>query len=120
MKNIVACLLTLLVVSFSGFAAAQETRFSGEIMDSTCAKAGSHTAMMKTAGVTTAKECSQACVKMGSKYVLFDKSTKKVYQLDDQTKAEQLAGEMVTVKGTLNPTGDTIQVTGIEPAAAGK
>lgn len=118
MKNMVTCLLALLAVSFAVFAAAQETRFSGEIMDSACAKAGSHTAMMKSAGVTTAKECSQACVKMGNKYVLFDKSTKKVYQLDDQSKAEQLAGETVTVKGALNPTGDAIQVTDIEPAAA--
>ncbi len=115
MKNLVAGLLTTLVISLAGFAAPKDETYSGEIMDSACAKAGSHTAMMKNVGVKTPKQCTQACVKMGSKYVLFDKSAKKVYQLDDQTTPEKFAGEKATVRGTLNGP-DTIHVAEMEAA----
>ena len=121
MKNLLAGLATLLVFSLLGFAAPADETYSGEIMDSACAKAGSHATMMKNAGVKTAKDCTLACIKMGSKYVLFDKAAKKVYQLDDQTKPEQFAGQRVTVKGTLDSATETIHVTGIEAAkGAGK
>lgn len=106
----------LLTLCLLGFAAPKEGTYSGEIMDSACAKAGSHAAMMKTAGVKTAKECTVACVKMGSKYVLYDKATKKVYELDDQTKPEKFAGQKVTVNGTLDPATETIHVVDIEAA----
>lgn len=121
MKSLLAGFATLLAFTLLGFAAPQDGTYSGEIMDSACAKAGSHATMMKNAGVKTAKECTEACVKMGSKYVLFDKSTKKVYQLDDQTKPEQFAGQKVTVKGNLDAANGTIHVTSIEQAkGAGK
>jgi Protein of unknown function (DUF5818) len=116
MKNLLTTLAALLVFSILGFAAQKEGTYSGEIMDAACAKAGSHDAMMKKEGLKTAKDCTAACVKNGSKYVLFDKGTKKVYQLDDQTKPEQFAGDRVTVKGTLDATKNTIHVTDIEPA----
>jgi hypothetical protein len=38
----------------------------------------------------------------------------KVYQLSDQKKPEQFAGQKVKVTGTLK--GDMINVTGIEPS----
>ncbi len=116
MKNLFAVLATILVFSLLGFAAPKEKSYSGEIMDSACAKAGSHDAMMKKTGLTSAKDCTQACIKNGSKYVLFNKSSKKVYQLDDQTKPEQFAGEKVSVKGTLDTTTETIHVTDIAAA----
>lgn len=116
MKNVLTIFVALVALSLLGFAAPQERTFSGEIMDDACAKAGSHDAMMKKAGLKTAKECTAACVKNGSKYVLFNKANKKVYQLDDQTKPEQFAGDTVTVKGTLDASTSTIHVTDIEPA----
>lgn len=61
----------------------QGSSFRGEIMDSQCAQMGSHDNMMKQEGAKNAKECSDACVKMGGKYVLYDKGTKTIYQLDD-------------------------------------
>ncbi len=118
MKLLLGCLALLLIPAAASYAA--DTSFSGEIMDSACAKAGSHAAMMKKAGVKTAKECTEACVKMGSKYVLFNKANKKVYELDDQTKPQQFAGDKVTVKGTLDAATNTIHVTDIEPAGAKK
>jgi hypothetical protein len=97
-KTLFSCLAVLLMLAAVSFAAPKERTFSGEIMDSACAKAGSHDAMMKKAGLKTAKECTEACVKNGSKYVLFNKATKKTYELDDQTKPQQFAGDKVKVK----------------------
>ncbi|HSM87532.1 MAG TPA: DUF5818 domain-containing protein [Candidatus Limnocylindrales bacterium] len=117
MKTVLSCLAVLLMCAAAGFAAPKAKTFSGEIMDSACAKAGSHEGMMKKAGLKTAKECTEACVKNGSKYVLFNKATKKTYELDDQTKPQQFAGEKVKVKGTLDAATNTIHVADIEPAA---
>ncbi len=119
MNRLLMTLAALLMFSLVGLAAQKEQTFSGEIMDSACAKAGSHAAMMKKAGVKTAKECTLACVKNGNKFVLFNKAAKKTYELDDQTKPEQFAGEKVTVKGTLDSATNTIHVTDIAAAPAG-
>jgi hypothetical protein len=77
--------------------------FSGEIMDSLCAKDGSHEKMMdemKSMG-RDKKTCAMKCVQLGAKYVLFDASKKTIYGLDDQDKAEAFAGQTVRVQGTL-------------------
>ena len=60
------------------------------------------------------KDCTLECVKAGSKYVLADPANGKVYQLSDQKKPEEFAGQKVKVTGTLK--GDVISVTAIEPA----
>ena len=116
--SVAAC--TLLV---PGFAAAKDKSFSGEIMDSQCAKNASHEAMLKKEGMENMKDdpkakqmCTINCVKMGGKYVLFDAASKTVYQLDDQTKPEQFAGQKVKVTGTLDKAAKTIHVTGIKAA----
>jgi hypothetical protein len=103
----------VLVLSTMSFAAAKD--FSGEIMDSACAKMGSHEGMMKShANIKDAKGCTLGCVKGGSKFVLYDASTKTVYQLDDQTKPMEFAGEKVQVSGTLDESSKTIHVTDIK------
>jgi len=114
MKKFGLGLVAVFVLSTLALAAPKETTFKGEIMDSACAKAGSHDGMMKQAGLKTAKDCTEACVKGGNKYVLFNKSSKKVYQLDNQTQPAQFAGQTVTVKGTLASSGDTIHVSSIK------
>lgn len=51
--------------------------FTGEIMDSSCAKMGSHEMMEKEHKVAhDAKACTLGCVKMGAKFVLYDTATK--------------------------------------------
>jgi type 1 fimbria pilin len=119
MKTLFSYLAVLLMFASVSFAAPKEKTFSGEIMDSACAKAGSHEGMMKKAGLKTAKECTEACVKNGSKYVLFNKASKKIYELDDQTKPQEFAGDKVKVKGTLDTATNTIHVADIQAAAAG-
>jgi uncharacterized caspase-like protein len=89
--------------------------FTGEIMDSLCAKDGSHDKMMsemKSMG-REKQSCTQKCVQLGGKYVLFDSAKKMVYRLDDQDKAEPFAGQQVRVKGTLEK--NKIKIRSIEP-----
>jgi len=116
----VACTLLM-----PGLAAAKDKSFSGEIMDSQCAKNGSHEMMLKKEGMgdkdpndpMVKAMCTKNCVKMGGKYVLFDPASKAIYELDDQAKPEQFAGQKVKVTGTLDKANKTIHVTDIKPAA---
>ena len=127
MKGLVTgiCGLLMLFLLSPGFARAQNKTFSGEIMDSSCAKDGSHATMLKKEGMgnmdpNDAKAkmmCTENCVKkMGAKYVLYTPS-KAVYQLDDQTKPAQFAGQKVKITGTLDAVSKTIHVTDIQPAS---
>ncbi|HLJ23957.1 MAG TPA: hypothetical protein VKT71_07585 [Candidatus Acidoferrales bacterium] len=108
--------LALLLLSV-GFVSAKDSTFSGEIMDSQCAKVGSHETMMKKHDIKTEKECTNGCVKGGGKYVLFDASTKTIYQLDDQTKPAQFAGEKVKVSGTYDKATKTIHIADIKSSS---
>ncbi len=60
------------------------------------------------------RECTLKCVSGGSKFVLADTEHNKVYQLSDQSKPQEFAGQKVKVTGTLSD--DTIKVSAIEPA----
>ncbi len=59
------------------------------------------------------KECTLECVKGGSQFVLVGPKD-KIYQLSDQEKPKNYAGQKVKVTGALKE--DTIEVTSIEPA----
>lgn len=106
----------IIAISFTAFAFAgsKDQVFTGEIMDSQCANMGSHDVMMKQEGAKDAKQCTLGCVRMGGKYVLFNAADKTIYQLDDQKKPGQFAGEKVSVKGTLGKDKKTIHVTAIQ------
>ena len=107
-----------LVLVGVSFAAQGRKSYTGEIMDSACARMGSHDAMMKNdPNIKTSKDCTVACVQHGSNYVLFDTATKTIYQLDDQKKPEQFAGAKVIVTGTLNNATKTIRVAAIKAAS---
>ena len=104
---IYAVLLSCLAgLSFAGTARAAAKTFVGSISDSMCG------AKHMMPGQSD-KDCTLSCVKAGSKYVLADASG-KVYQLSDQKKPQEFAGQKVKVAGTLK--GDTINVSSIEPA----
>jgi hypothetical protein len=109
--SIAACMLLA-----PGLAVAKDATFSGEIMDSACARGGGHESMFKKMGTNDPKVCTEACIKGGSKYVLF-KADKTFYQLDDQKKPAQFAGQKVDVTGTLNKATKTIHVTEIKAAS---
>jgi hypothetical protein len=93
---------------------AQAKDYTGEIMDSSCAKAGSHAGMEKEHNMTSDSLCTQTCVKMGAKYVLFMNG--KAYDLDDQTKPANFAAKRVKVTGKMDKANKTIKVENISPA----
>ena len=68
------------------------------------------------AGLTDKGACVKACVKMGSKYVLFNAASKTIYELDDQTKPEEFAGKEVKITGTFDTATKTIHVVSIKVA----
>ncbi len=111
--TLIALLLTLAPFSFAKKA---EKTYMGEVMDSACAKMGNHDAGYKMTGTSTPKDCTLACVKSGSKLVLYDPNTKTTYQLDNQEKAKELAGQNVKVEGTLNKSTKTIHLDNIQSA----
>ena len=105
-----ASLLTALLTA--SLAAQKPQSFTGEIMDQQCALLGGHTAMMNQG--ESAKDCSNRCVSLGGKYALYDSSSKTVYQLDDQKKAQPFAGAKVKVTGTYDTSSKTIHVATIQ------
>jgi Protein of unknown function (DUF5818) len=123
MRRSLVLVLATVVLSSLSFAAPKGKIFKGEIMDSQCAMNASHAEMLKKEGMgdkdpndsMVKAMCTKNCVKMGGKYVLYDAASKKVYQLDDQTKPEQFAGQNVKVSGTLDK--ETIHVTDIAPGS---
>ncbi len=88
-----------------------QRKFTGVITDSECSSADHKSMRM---GPTDA-ECTVACVMAhGALYVLYD--GKEVYMLSDQTSPEKLAGQKVTVTGTLDAKTMTIKVGSIAAA----
>jgi hypothetical protein len=72
--------------------------------------------MFKKTGSNDPKACTEACIKMGSKYVLFNED-KTFYILSDQKKPAAFAGQKVEVTGTLNKATKTLHVTAIKAAS---
>jgi len=119
MKRLALVFAATLMFLTLAVAAPQNQAFTGEIMDSRCANLGSHAETIKNhEGIHTAKECALLCVKQGSKFVLFNAIAKTTYQLDDQRKLGQFAGESVTVSGTLDQSNKAIHVADIKLSPA--
>jgi hypothetical protein len=92
------------------FAAPAARTFTGTITDDMCAKSG-HSGM----NMPNDAKCVEECVKgMHGKYVLSD--GKNVYALSEQKAPAKFAAKKVTVTGTLDASGKTIQVEKIEAA----
>jgi hypothetical protein len=119
MKTLGLTLATSILLCGLGLAAQKNQTYVGEVMDSACAQMGSHDAMMKShPNMKTVKDCTLGCVKAGSKFVLYNSPNKTVYELDDQKKAEQFAGQTVTVAGNLDRASGTIHVANIKSASS--
>jgi len=105
--EVVPVLLATWLIAYSLWAepagANHPQAFTGEIMDSLCAKDGTHEKMMdemKSMG-RDKQTCSQKCAQLGARYVLYDSAKKAIYGLDDQDKAASFAGRKVRVNGAL-------------------
>ena len=104
MKRTIA---TILASATLIWAAASQT-FTGTVTDSMCG------ADHKSMNMGTDEKCVTECVKMGSKYALYD--GRNIYTLSDQKSAAGFAARKVTVTGTLNEKTKTIQVSSIAAA----
>src|SRR5476649_1673052 len=102
----------IVMLALAGVSAGQGGRaFTGVITDSECSNAD-HAHMRM--GPTDA-ECVSACIsEHGGSYILFD--GKNVYALSDQKTPEKFAARKVTITGTLDAKGKTIQVDSIRSA----
>jgi hypothetical protein len=112
--------LVVIVVAQSVYAGAPAQQqnntpiaYVGYVMDSICAGGGSHAAVESKEGIKTAKDCVTFCMKSGAKLVLYIPETKTVYNLDDQEKSLDYAGEKVTVVGTFDGPSKTIHIVSI-------
>ncbi len=103
-------LLVVMLMMLPALSFAKDRTYSGQVMDSACAKAGNHDAGYKMTGTNTPKDCTLACLKGGSKLVLYNSAKKIAYELDDQAKAKDFAGQNVKVEGTLDPSTKIIHV----------
>jgi hypothetical protein len=126
MKKVMLGLAAAVFIAALSFAAAPQKMqtFRGEIMDSGCATMGSHAGMLKAHGMAgkendpaAKRMCTLDCVKAGGHFVLYQASSKTVYQLDDQKKPEAFAGEDVKVSGTLDAKTKTIHVSSISKSS---
>jgi len=98
------------LLTTSGLSIAAEQTWSGNISDSACGK--KHEEAAEGNGVMPDRECTQACVRGGSKYVLVvDGKALQIANQDFKDLAAH-AGHAVKVTGEL--TGAAIKVTKIE------
>jgi len=101
--KLTAVLMLSLAGAFAAFA--QQQSLTGVVTDSMCG--ATHMAKDKTPA-----ECTRMCVKDGMKYALA--ADKKLYTLEGhEADLAKLAGQKVTVKGTLK--GDTVTVQSVLP-----
>lgn len=93
--------------------------FKGEIMCTMCAQLGSHDRVgYQLTKKYNPKDCTLACVRMGSNFVLSDTAHKLVYKLDDQQRPRRFAGMKVQVRGSYDRDSNTIHVVRIQAASA--
>lgn len=122
MKRLALSLAALLPIAAAftqlGFNSGQQQintpmSYTGEIIDNKCAERGSHSQVMTKEGIKTAKDCTLWCIKDSSKFVLYTANDKTYYNLDDQDKTADYAGEKVTVVGTYDGPTKTIHIQSI-------
>ena len=100
------------VLFTAGTTFAAEQTWNGQISDSLCGAKHESESIGEGNGKISDQECTVACVKGGSKYVLV--SNGKVYQIANQTYADLAKHAGHTVKLTGETKGDSIIVSKIE------
>ena len=109
MKNLAMVVVAVLLAITAAPRAAEQT-WSGKISDSACG--AKHEEAAEGQGVMADRDCTQACVRGGSKYVLVvDGKAMQIANQDFKDLAAH-AGHAVKVTGEL--TGAAIKVTKIE------
>jgi hypothetical protein len=104
--------LTAAILFTAGTSFAAEQTWNGQISDSLCGAKHESESIGEGNGKISDQECTVACVKGGSKYVLV--SSGKKYQIANQTYADlaKYAGRTVKLTGEIKD--DSITVSKIE------
>ena len=105
-----ALILAAVLIAVPAYSLAAEQTWSGKIADSACG--AKHEEAAEGQGVMADRDCTQACVRGGSKYVLVVDG--KVFQIANQDNKDLAthAGHAVKMTGELK--GTTITVSKIE------
>jgi len=70
-----------------------------------------HEGMIKTGSMgQDSASCTLKCVEAGSKFVLADPVTGRIYRLSDQSQARAFAGKRVKIRGLVNEAVKTVTV----------
>jgi hypothetical protein len=110
MKKTFALLVVLVVlIGFSGLSLAGDGSWMGYISDANCAKDYTKSSAEKHVA------CAKSCVAKGAKWALSMKDGLVVLDIDKDT-VEKNLGHMVTVKGTLDESTNTVKVSSVEMA----
>jgi hypothetical protein len=86
----------------------EEGSWTGWVTDENCGAKGAR---------AEHKGCAESCVKRGARWALYNPADKEIYILSNQKEAGGMAGQEVTVKGTLDKEKKTIEVTSMEAVA---
>jgi hypothetical protein len=109
-RRIIVGMCALVLAAALGAAAQKEGNWTGWVTDTHCGAKGDNEGHAA---------CCKKCVEsLNAKYALYDPTSKKVYTLEPQDKAKNLAGKFVKVSGTVS--GETITVKSIEATAPPK
>jgi hypothetical protein len=106
----IALIVSAFLLATPSFPLAAEQTWSGKISDSACG--AKHEEAAEGQGVMADRECTQACIRGGSKYVLVVDG--KVFQIANQDNKDLAthAGHLVKMTGEM--TGSAITVSKIE------
>lgn len=109
-------LCSVLTLGLVGLSFAADKTWTGKISDSKCG--AKHSKTEHAGKKPSDRECTEACIKGGSKYVFVSRG--KVYNIENQSLADLAVHAGHTVKLTGEMTGDTIKVSKIVMPAAKK
>jgi hypothetical protein len=106
-KTLALVVATLVLLALSGISFAEDGSWMGYISDEACAKDYAKSSAEKHVG------CAKGCIAKGGKWALAMKDGLVVLDVDKDT-AEKHLGHMVTVKGTLDKSTNTVKVSSVE------
>ena len=112
-SRIVVVVFAVALASFAfGMQHMETGSWTGFVTDTACAAKGAS---------ASHADCAVKCVKeKGAKWALYNAANKETYVLTGATDPSKWAGKEVTVKGTLNKTTKSIEVSSLEAAPAKK
>lgn len=108
MKKTLALVVAMLVLlALSGISFAEDGSWMGYISDEACAKDYAKASVEKHVG------CAKGCIAKGGKWALAMKDGLVILDVNKDT-AEKHLGHMVTVKGSLDKSTNTVKVSSVE------